>query len=60
MELRGSQKTFPRRQALGTIAAALIVFSSAACAADRSQDYRFEVVDHTFPGAEDTFDFLEV
>jgi hypothetical protein len=45
MELRDSQKTFPGRQARGMIAAALIAFSSAACAADRSQDYRFEVVD---------------
>ncbi len=45
MQLRDSQKTLPGRQALGMIAAALIVLSSAACAADRSQDYRFEVVD---------------
>ncbi|MFZ1413303.1 MAG: FixH family protein [Defluviicoccus sp.] len=45
MQLRYSPKVFPGRQALGMIAAALISFSSAACAADRSQDYRFEVVD---------------
>ncbi len=45
MQRRVSPKTFPGRQALGMIAAALISFSSAACAADRSQDYRLEVVD---------------
>lgn len=45
MQRRFSSRLFPGRQALGMIAAALISFSSAACAADRSQDYRFEVVD---------------
>ena len=45
MELRVSPKIFPGRQALGMVAAALISFSFAACAADGSQDYRFEVVD---------------
>ena len=45
MQLRVSPKIFPGRQALGMIAAALISFSTAACATDRSQGYRFEVVD---------------
>lgn len=45
MQRRVSPNTFPGRQALGMIAAALISLSSAACAADQSQGYRFEVVD---------------
>ena len=45
MQPRVSPKTFPRWQAFGVMAAAMISFSAAACAADRSQDYRFEVVD---------------
>ncbi len=49
MELRVSPKSFPGRQALGIIAAALITFSSAACAAHQSEDYRFEVVDQPVP-----------
>lgn len=45
MQLRISPKTFSSGKALGLIAAALISFSPAAHAADRSQDYRFDVVD---------------
>ncbi len=45
MQLHVSPKIFPGRQALGMIAAALISFSFAAQAADRSEEYRFEVVD---------------
>lgn len=45
MQRRVSPNIFPGRQALGMIAAALISLSSAAYAADQSQDYRFEVVD---------------
>jgi hypothetical protein len=45
MQLRFSPRRYPRRQALGLIAAALISFFAAARAADRSKDYRFEVVD---------------
>lgn len=45
MQRRVSPKIVPGRQALGMIAAALISFSFAAHAADRSEEYRFEVVD---------------
>lgn len=45
MQRSFSSRHCPGRRALGMLAAALISFSSAACAADRSQDYRFEVVD---------------
>lgn len=45
MPLSFSPRRYPGRTALGMLAAALISFSSAACAAGRSQDYRFEVVD---------------
>lgn len=45
MQFRFSPKIFAGRQALGMIATALISLSSAACAADRSRDYRFEVVE---------------
>lgn len=45
MQLRFSPRHYPRRQALGLIAAALISFSAAAHAAAQSREYRFEVVD---------------
>ncbi|HRW61194.1 conserved exported hypothetical protein [uncultured Defluviicoccus sp.] len=45
MQYRSLSRKYPSRTALGVIAAALMSFSAAVDAADRSQDYRFEVVD---------------
>ena len=45
MQVRESLRRLPARYALGVFAAAMISVSSAAHAADRSKDYRFEVVD---------------
>lgn len=45
MQNRVSPRRCPGRHTLGMLAAALLSFSSAAHAADRSGDYRFEVVD---------------